>query len=193
MNRDGVEFVLEESQQSKKPPEPVSAEEAAKRAYVEKQWERREKMPGQSAPELDVAQWLRGEPVTLAELKGKVVLLHFWSDRDMVGMDAVRHRNTLRLVNTLQNVYGEDGLVCIGIYESTAKIDELEKLLAEKRVEYRTAVDRELSIAEARGATFDKYAVFSSLSFILIDANGVINSQPSHYKLEEKIRELISD
>lgn len=34
---------------------------------------------GQAAPELSVADWVLGEPTTLGELRGKVVLLEFWA------------------------------------------------------------------------------------------------------------------
>lgn len=193
MNQDGVVLVLEESSEPEEPSKQPTAEEIARSKYMEKQWARREKIPGQPAPELDVAQWLHGRPITLAELRGKIVLLHFWSERDVVGLKAAQIMNTMRFVSAMQNIYGKDGLVCIGIHEFTGQIDELEKLLTEKKVDYPTAIDKELSIPGARGVTSDKYAVFSSLSFILIGKNGVIDSQPSPYNLEEKIRELVPD
>ena len=34
---------------------------------------------GQPAPELDIADWVLGEPATLAELRGQVILLEFWA------------------------------------------------------------------------------------------------------------------
>jgi thiol-disulfide isomerase/thioredoxin len=34
---------------------------------------------GQPAPEIEVADWVLGEPTSLAELRGKVVLLEFWA------------------------------------------------------------------------------------------------------------------
>lgn len=37
---------------------------------------------GREAPPLEVDAWINGEPVTLAELKGKVVLLDFWEILD---------------------------------------------------------------------------------------------------------------
>jgi len=181
MNRDDVVFVLEKSSE---PSEPLTAEETAKGEYLEKLWERQQKMPGQPAPELDVGQWLSMEPVKLADTKGKIVVLHFWSSQDARSVEA------MRLINILQKVYGEKGLVCIGIHEFTDEIDELKKLVAEKKFQYRIAVDKELSIAGARGVTFDNYATAWTSTFILIDAKGVINSQPSPYGLEEKIREL---
>lgn len=36
-------------------------------------------MLGEMAPEIEVAEWALGEPTTLAELRGRVVLLEFWA------------------------------------------------------------------------------------------------------------------
>jgi thiol-disulfide isomerase/thioredoxin len=37
------------------------------------------KLIGQPAPELTTREWLNSSPLTLSELKGKVVLLEFWA------------------------------------------------------------------------------------------------------------------
>jgi len=34
---------------------------------------------GKPGPEIDVATWIVGDPVTLADLRGRVVLLEFWA------------------------------------------------------------------------------------------------------------------
>ena len=34
---------------------------------------------GQTAPEISCSDWMNRKPTTLAELKGQVVLLEFWS------------------------------------------------------------------------------------------------------------------
>ena len=34
---------------------------------------------GQKAPEISVKEWINGEPVTLSDLRGRVVLLEFWA------------------------------------------------------------------------------------------------------------------
>ncbi len=78
-------------------------------------------------------------------------------------------------------------------WKSIPQIDELEKLLEEKEVEYRTAIDKEVSVTGARGATFHNYAIVPLPDFIVIGANGVIDSHASGGGLEKKIQELISD
>ncbi len=182
MNQDDVVFVLEESTEPPKPPTP---EEMAGREYSRNTWERSEKMPGTTAPELDVAQWLNGEPA----MEGKNILLHFWLSQD------VRSLESISLINVLQREYGDKGLVCVGIHEATENIDDLRKLMEEKRIEYPVAIDKQSPVAGAAGSTLDRYAVFRFPTFIVIDKEGLIHAQTigSGRGLEEKVRELVMD
>jgi thiol-disulfide isomerase/thioredoxin len=64
---------------------------------------------GQPAPELDVADWVLGEPASLAELRGQVVLLDFW---------ATWCRPCLELLPTLGDLherYGPRGLAIVAL------------------------------------------------------------------------------
>ena|GEM_PF-549379 len=187
MNRDDVVFVLEEEEPSE-PPKPPTAEEIAKREYRKSADERFKELKGKPAPELDVAQWLHGKPTTMAELKGKVVVLHFWATQIIR-----RSVEAIGLLNALQKIYGEESLICIGIHEFTTQIDELKKLIEEKGATYSIAVDKESSVASAKGVTSDKYAIARLPSFILIDGEGVIHGRIWDHELEEKIQELLSD
>ena len=52
----------------------------ANRVFVElRDYQTRLKLLGQPAPEISVKAWIRGEPATLAALRGQVVLLEFWA------------------------------------------------------------------------------------------------------------------
>ena len=186
MNREDVVFVLKEEEPAK-PTEPSTPEETARREYARNADERFKELLGKTAPGLEVAQWLHGEPVTLAELKGKVVALHFWASQH------VREVERIRFLSVLQKVYGEKGLVCVGIHKFTAEADGPKALIAEKEATYRIAVDKESSVAGAKGATFDKYAVAWFPSVILIDRNGVIHDNVRDEELEETIQKLLSE
>ena len=186
MNQDDVVFVLEKSEEPAVEKE-LTEEEKARWEYADKAQGRFEQQKGKPAPELDVARWLRGEPVTLEELKGRVVLLHFWSKR------YPRSTEAIKLFNALQKVYGERGLVCISIHEFVDEADEVEKLAAEKNADYHIALDKESPVKGANGETFDRYAVAWFPVAILVDKNGIINDIMWVRGIEGKIQELLSE
>ncbi len=63
------------------------------------------------APELvGIAGWLNSEPVTLAQLRGKVVLIDFWT------YSCINCQRTQPYVNAWYSTYEKDGLVVIGVH-----------------------------------------------------------------------------
>lgn len=61
-------------------------------------------------PSLDGAvQWLNSEPLTTESLRGKVVLVDFWT------YDCINCKRSLPYVNHWAKKYKEDGLVVIGV------------------------------------------------------------------------------
>jgi thiol-disulfide isomerase/thioredoxin len=65
------------------------------------------------APELTHSSpeaWTNSPPLTLAQLRGKVVLLEFWT------FDCVNCRRTLPLLKLVQQRYAGDGLVIVSVH-----------------------------------------------------------------------------
>ena len=183
MNRDGVIFVLkaEEPMEQEKPP---SAEDTAKWEYIKKADERSGKLKGTQASELDVAQWVYGEPLKVAGLKGSVLVLHFWTS------DTSRDEKTIGFINMLQKVYGDKGVMFIGIAKPSGELDKLREYI-KRNVEYTTAIDKQTDIPGASGVTFDKYAIFHTPTFVVIDKDGVIRDIVPDFLLEERIQEFL--
>jgi peroxiredoxin len=65
---------------------------------------------GTAAPEFTGLAWLGGHPLTVAGLRGKVVLIRFWTD----GCPYCTH--TAPALNGLHRRYAPAGLTVIGIY-----------------------------------------------------------------------------
>jgi peroxiredoxin len=186
-NREDVVFVFDKSLEP--PEEPPTEEQQARREYRETVETRLEELKGKPAPELDVSEWLCGEPVKLAELKGKVVVLYFWSRG--ARMNLFDRIEAIRLLNVLQREYGDEHLVCIGIHESRADADEQRKRMAEREIAFPAALDKESPVAGAGGVTFDRYGNPSGP--IVIDKMGMVHGDVWDHKLEKTIRELLSD
>jgi hypothetical protein len=186
-NREDVVFVFDKSLEP--PEEPPTEEQKARWKYRETIETRLEELKGKPAPELNVSEWLYGEPVTLAELKGKVVALYFWSRGAQLNLfDRIE---AIRLLNVLQREYGERGLVCIGIHESRANADEQRVRMAERGIAFPAALDKESPVAGAKGVIFDRYGEPSGP--IVIDRMGMVYGDVWDHELEKTIRELLSD
>lgn len=64
----------------------------------------------QPAPELDgLTDWINSDPLTLAQLRGKVVLIDFWT------YSCINCLRTLPALEGWYNAYKDDGLVIIGV------------------------------------------------------------------------------
>ena len=66
---------------------------------------------GSPAPELPPLQWVQGGPLTLEGLRGKVVLIRFFTDRECPFCSA-----TAPALNALQRDFAARGLVVLGLY-----------------------------------------------------------------------------
>ncbi|MES2820910.1 MAG: cytochrome c biogenesis protein DipZ [Pseudomonadota bacterium] len=99
-------------------------------------------------PELSGAvAWLNSAPLSQASLRGKVVLVDFWT------FDCINCQRSLPYVNTWAKRYEQDGLVVIGVhtpefaYEKV--IDNVRKQVARLDIGYPVAIDNHYSIWRA--------------------------------------------
>ena len=99
-------------------PEPTP-EEQAERSYFETCRERFNTLVNRPAPQLTVAEWLSGPPVSIEDLKGKTIALHFWT------LNHKHHVRQIRLLQILQEVYRDKGLVCVAICPAEAEIETI--------------------------------------------------------------------
>ena len=132
-------------------PEPTPEKRAkreAERAYFKAVEERAETLVNQPAPELAVAEWLSGSPISIGDLKGKTVALHFWYSWDF-------DLHQVRLLDALQEIYREKGLVCITICPATAAVETVKRHMAEQSLSHPIALDQPTTVVGADGETFD--------------------------------------
>ena len=170
-------------------PEPTPekrAEWESKHAYFEDAEERSKTLVNQPAPELSVAEWLSGSPISIGDLKGKTVALHFWRSVDF---DVYQ----IRLLDALEEVYQEKGLVCITIYPATAAVETAKRHIAEQSLSHSIALDQPTTVVGAKGETFDRYAIGWSGPIVLINTAGKITGHVWDDDLEEQIQILLAD
>ena len=139
------------------------------------------------APELTVAEWLSGSPVSIEDLKGKTIALHFWT---LNNNDYVQQ---IRLLNILQEIYRDKGLVCVAICPATAEVETLKQHIAEESLSYPIGLDQSTAVVGAEGETFDQYAIGRGSEIVLINTAGEITGSAWEYEYEDKIQALLAD
>lgn len=96
------------------------------------------------APELrGIEAWINSEPLTLEELKGKVVLIDFWT------YSCINCIRTLPYLKDWHDKYQDDGLVIIGVHAPEfafeRDLDNVKKAALDHQLEYPIALDNEFS------------------------------------------------
>lgn len=114
-------------------------------------------------PELQAAAWLGSGALTLAGLKGSVVVLDFWNTT------SGRCRKLMPALAELYTKHRVEGLVVIGITEDDKA--DVEAFLKDHPVPYPLAMDRRKGSA---GQTFDAYDISDIPTSVLIGRNGAV-------------------
>jgi peroxiredoxin len=153
---------------------------------------------GKPAPELGpIKEWKNGSPVTLADLRGKLVVLHFGGGYPSTSRDLPR---LLELHEEFENA----GVVIIALYncESMEQLEQRFKEVTEKyggepEVPFRIAVDG----GEARpieetdrtipGATYAAYEITAYTTTVLIDREGKIVEVLNLYGAKKKFETML--
>jgi thiol-disulfide isomerase/thioredoxin len=101
-------------------------------------------------PSLSAATaWLNSPPITTQELRGKVVLIDFWT------YTCINWRRTAPYLRAWVERYGNSGLVLIGVHSPEfvfeRDLDNVRQLVKDIGVPYPVAVDSDFAIWEAFG------------------------------------------
>ena len=132
---------------------------------------------------------MTGPAVSVGDLKGKTVLLHFWEFAHWEKENLL----WIRLMNGLQEAYREKGLVCVAICSATAKVDRVKRYIAEQSITYSVGLDRQTEVDGRKGKTFDRYAVEWPNMVVLINPTGEISEMVDRLNLENRIKALLGN
>jgi thiol-disulfide isomerase/thioredoxin/predicted Ser/Thr protein kinase len=136
------------------------------------------------APELDAAQWFNTEgALSLAALRGKVVLLDFW------GQWCHPCVEKLPKTEALHQRFKDRGVAVIGVHSSFTA-EKIEAFLKSKQITFPIAVDA--------GKTAGRFAVQSWPTYYLLDKSGKIawggeNNLPEDSRIEKLLEQADGD
>ncbi|MBY5326971.1 cytochrome c biogenesis protein DipZ [Rhizobium leguminosarum] len=141
------------------------------------------------APSLDGAvEWLNSEPLTTEQLRGKVVLVDFWT------YSCINCIRTIPYVRAWAEKYADQGLVVIGVHAPEfafeKKIDNVKKAIGDFQIGYPVAIDNDYKVWRAFENSYWPAAY-------LIDAKGQIRyhhfGEGNYNTTEKAIQDLLRE
>ena len=154
---------------------------------------------GKSPPALVASQWFNSNPIQLEDLKGKVVLIRWWT-----GPDCPYCKNSSIALNTWYEKYADQGLQIIGMYhhktDTPLRSEEIKKCADDFGFKFPIGIDTDWD-------TLNKWWLFTkrdwtSVSFVL-NKDGVIQhihpggeyikGDSDYNELEQKIINLLNE
>jgi thiol-disulfide isomerase/thioredoxin len=125
---------------------------------------------GKPAPEFPPdAQWLNGEALTWENLRGKVVILDFWSEC------CGSCRNDLPVMSRLHKNRERSKITVIGIHTPGSDTDNISKIMKEYDINYPICVDTAApSGSKSWGMMFSSYGANAIPYAYVIDQNGIV-------------------
>src|SRR5262249_12543517 len=125
--------------------------------------------------------WLNSEPLGLAELSDKVVLVNFWT------LTCINWLRQEPYVRAWSQTYRDDGLVVVGVhtpeFSFEHEIERIRPAVAVREIDYPVAVDNDYEIWSAFANRY-----WPALYFI--DRNGMIRDQhfgEGRYEMSERV------
>jgi thiol-disulfide isomerase/thioredoxin len=132
--------------------------------------------------------WLNSPPLGAAELRGKVVLVDFWT------YTCINWLRTAPYVRAWAEKYRDQGLVVIGVhtpeFEFEKNVDNVRRAVRDMRVAYPVALDSDYAVWRAFGNT-------AWPAVYLIDAQGRVRyrhlGEEEYERTERMIQELLAE
>lgn len=141
-----------------------------------------------TAPELATGDWINSEPLKLKDLRGRVVLIDFWT------FGCYNCRNTLPFIKGWHDRYRDKGLTVIGVhspeFDYEKKVENLRREVASLGIRYPVVSDNDYH-------TWDAYNVGAWPTIFLLDKQGRIRwmhvGEGDYDEAERLIQKLLAE
>ena len=143
---------------------------------------------GRKAPEITSSAWINSGPKSLQDLRGKVVLVEFWT------FGCINCRNVEPQIKKWHQSYENGGLVVIGVHSPEfayeKDIGAVKRYVKEKNIRYTVVIDNDFDI-------WDRYGNHYWPAIYLIDKQGVIRyiraGEGGYAETEGMIQKLLAE
>jgi peptide-methionine (R)-S-oxide reductase len=141
-----------------------------------------------SAPEFAAGTWINSDPLTLKGLRGRVVVVEFWT------FGCYNCRNTLPSVKTWDARYREKGLTIVGVHSpefaTEKEIENVRREVASLGIRYPVVTDNEYE-------TWRAYKVGAWPTIFVLDKLGQIRwthvGEGAYEETEQMIQRLLAE
>lgn len=141
-----------------------------------------------TAPEFASGAWINSEPLTLKDLRGRVVLIEFWT------FGCYNCRNTLPFVKQWHERYTHKGLTIVGVhspeFDSEKNIDNVRKQVVSLGIRFPVVTDNDYE-------TWRAYSVEAWPTIFLLDKSGRVRwvhvGEGAYDEAERMIQKLLAE
>src|SRR5215471_8054369 len=140
------------------------------------------------APEISGGTWINSEPLTLKSLRGRVVVVDFWT------FGCYNCRNTLPSVKSWDARFRDKGLTILGVHtpelQRERDLDNVRREVAALGIQYPVVTDNDSAIWNA-------YGVQAWPTWFVIDKQGRVRGmhvgEGAYDETEQLIKELLAE
>ena len=141
-----------------------------------------------AAPEFASGAWINSDPLTLKDLRGRVVLIEFWT------FGCYNCRNTLPAVKKWDMKYREQGLTIVGVhspeFDHEKKIENVRREVASLGIRFPVVTDNDF-------ATWRAYKVEAWPTIFVLDKSGRFRGthvgEGAYDETEKLIQKLLAE
>jgi len=141
-----------------------------------------------TAPDLADGEWINSEPLKLKGLRGRVVLIEFWT------FGCYNCRNTLPFIKGWHDRYHDNGLTVVGVhspeFEEERKVENLRREVSSLGIRYAVVTDNDYQ-------TWNAYHVEAWPTSFLLDKQGrnrwMHEGEGAYEEAEQLIQKLLAE
>jgi len=141
-----------------------------------------------TAPEFASGTWINSEPLTIKGLRGRVVLVDFWT------FGCYNCRNTLPFVKRWHERYSDKGLTIVGVhspeFDTEKRVENVRREIASLDIRYPVVTDNDYE-------TWKAYDVEAWPTLFLLDKSGRVRfshvGEGAYEETERTIQKLLAE